>query len=271
LKGHFIRIKSVQSKNDLNRFINFPYLLHHSLDNWIPPLRNEQKKVFNPNKNKFLEHCDYELFLLFKENEVVGRVAVFINKIANEHWKDSIGFFGHYECANNPEAANVLLTTAEQWLRDRGMRVIWGPWNFITQDFGLTIEGFDLLPIILSSYNPPYYVNQITDYGFDKIKDMWVYNCDVDKGYVIPPRFLDFTDKIQKRYQVTVRQVNLKNLVEDTRIIVRLTNASLENNWGFYPIAEEEAEDIAVDLKSIIHPEAVLIAEINNQPIGYLL
>jgi hypothetical protein len=36
-------------------------------------------------------------------------------------------------------------------------------------------------------------------------------------------------------------------------------------------VDESEAEDIAADPKSIIHPEAVLIAEIDKNPIGYLL
>ncbi len=63
----------------------------------------------------------------------------------------------------------------------------------------------------------------------------------------------------------------MKNLVEEARIIVRLTNESIGNNWGFYPVDESEAEQIAADLKMIVNPEVVLIAEVDGEPIGYMI
>ena len=146
-----------------------------------------------------------------------------------------------------------------------------GPWSFVTQDFGWIIEGFDLPPVVLSSYNHTYYNDQLLQNGFSKVKDMLVYNCDVSKGYIIPDRFISFTERIAKRYKVSVRPIDMKNLVKDATTIVQITNQSLGDNWGFYPVDESEAEDMATDLKSIIHPEAVLIAEIDGNPIGYLL
>lgn len=63
----------------------------------------------------------------------------------------------------------------------------------------------------------------------------------------------------------------MKNLIEDTRTIVRLTNIATGDNWGYYPVDESEAEQIAADLKMIVHPEVVLIAEVDGKPIGYLI
>ena len=218
-----------------------------------------------------LQHCEYQLFLLEDNGRIIGRIAAFVNRVANEHWLDKIGFFGHYECIEDNQAASLLLNTAEQWLRDKGMRIMRGPWSFVTQDFGWIVEGFDLPPIVLSSYNHDFYIEQLLQSGFNKIKDMLVYSCDVSKGYVIPNRFLNLTERIASRYRVRVRQLNMKNLVEDATTIVRITNESLSDNWGFYPVDENEAEDMAADLKSIIHPEAVIFAEIDDRPIGYLL
>lgn len=218
-----------------------------------------------------MQHCDYQLFLLSDKGRIVGRIAAFFNRVANQHWKDRIGFFGHYECIEDLNTSARLLQTALNWLKEKNMRIMRGPWNFISQDFGLTVEGYDLPATILSSFNPAFYNDHLLNFGFSKAMDMLVYNCDLSKGYVIPDRFLDFSDRIAKRYHVTVRPLNMKNIVEEAKIIVRLTNDSLTDNWGFYPIAEEEAEDLAADLRSIIHPQAVLIAEINQEPIGYLL
>lgn len=255
----------------MRRFIAFPYRLHRRHPQWIAPLLLEQKKIFNPAKNKFLQHCAYALFLLLEGKQVIGRIAAFINQVANEYRQEQIGFFGHYECINDPDAALLLLKKAEDWLRVREMHMMRGPWNFVSQDFGLIIEGYDVAPTVLSSWNPPYYNEQLLQFGLHKAKDMLVYHCDISRGYIIPPRFINFTERIAERYRIRIRPLDMKNLIRDARIIVRLTNISLSRNWGFYPIAEEEAEDIAADLKAIVHPEAVLIAEIDDKPIGYIL
>ncbi len=218
-----------------------------------------------------LRHCDYRLFLLYDHKNIIGRIAVYIDKAANKWQNEKIGSFGHYECIDNDQAATLLLNKAQQWLKNRGMQALRGPWNFVSQDMGFITEGFDLPPVIMSSYNPPYYNEQMKKTGFRKAKDLLVYNADTSAGYTIPQRFIDYTDKITQRYGIKVRQINMKNLTEDAHIIVRLTNESLKNNWGYYPIPDSEAESIAADLKMIIHPEAVLIAEVDDKPIGYII
>ncbi len=190
---------------------------------------------------------------------------------ANEYWQTKTGLFGHYECIDDPAAALMLLDTMEKWLKERGMQTMRGPWNFISQDMGFVYEGFDIPPTVLSSYNFPYYNDQVVGFGMRKIKDLLVYHCDTGKEYKIPHRFLRMTDAVIRRCDVTVRHIDMKNLIEDTRIIVRLTNESLKNNWGYYPIDENEVKQLATDMKMIVHPEVVLIAEAAGEPIGYVI
>jgi len=194
-----------------------------------------------------------------------------VNHAANEYWKTRIGFFGHYECTDDIEAAGMLLNAAEKWLKEQDMQLMRGPWNLVTQDMGFIYQGFDLNPVVLSSYNPSFYIHQMVQYGMKKCKDLLVYNCDSGMGYKIPDRFLTFTDKIASRYGVKVRTINMKKLVEDVRTIVHLTNLSLQNNWGYYPVDDAEAELIAADMKMLIQPEVILIAEVQGKPIGYVL
>lgn len=265
------KIKPVTGPSGLKKFIMFPYRFHRNTPNWIPPLKIDQGNIFNPKKNSMLRHCDYQLFLLYEHHRIIGRIAVYVNSSANLYWKTKIGFFGYYECIENPEAASILLETAEKWLGEKGMQTMRGQWNWVSQDIGFVCEGFDLQPIVLSSYNPPYYNDQVVTYGMKKAKDLLVYNCDLSKGYKIPERFLALTDRITRRFGVTVRPIDMKHLVRDARIIVRLTNESLKDNWGYYPVEETEAEQIAADLKLIVHPDVVLFAEVQGEPIGYVI
>lgn len=152
-----MKIRVVTTHADLRRFIDFPYHLYRHTANWVPPLKLDQKNIFNPKKNSVLPHCDHQLFLLYDDEKIIGRIAVYVNHAANAYWQEKIGFFGHYECIDDQNAASLLLETAEQWLRQRGMETMRGQWNFVSQDIGFICEGFDISPIVLSTYNPPYY------------------------------------------------------------------------------------------------------------------
>ena len=99
-----------------------------------------------------------------------------------------------------------------------------------------------------------------------------VYVIDAREGYAIPPRILELTEKVAKRYNVHTRAVDMHNLEADVMTITRLANESISDNWGFYPVTDEEARTMAHDLKQIINPKAVIIAETaEGQPIGFAM
>lgn len=265
-------IKAVVSHDDLKKFVDLPYHLYRRDPNWVPPLRSEQWKLFDPKRNPLLEHCRYQFFLLKKGANVIGRISAFIDDLALTTWGEPIGLFGSYECIDDPVASRMLLDTARSWLQARGMKKMRGPWNFTSQEWGLVYEGFTPPPVILAPFNPEYYNQQLSDFGLKKIKDLLVHYIDFEEDYQIPPKYLTATEAVEKRYQVRVRQVNLKRLEEDIVTVVRLTNRSIERLWGFYPITDAEGRAMARDLKQILDPKGLLIAENQSgEPIGFAL
>ncbi len=265
-----MEIRKVTTRADLRQFINLPYQLYKDDPIWVPPLRSEQWGQFDPKKNPMLDHCEYDLFLLVDGSQVIGRISAFIDNLAVEHWGEKIGLFGSYECIDNPRAAELLLGTARDWLHQHGMTHMRGPWSFASQEWGLVLEGFEPPPVILAPYNPPYYNDHLIAFGFQKIKDLIVYIADLKEGYRIPERYLTLTDKVQKRYGITIRPIDMKHFDQEVAAIVRLINTSLSYNWGFYPATSVEAEAIARDLKAIVNPATVLIAEgPDGAPIGF--
>ncbi len=267
-----MEICTVKTKHELQEFIDLPYDLYHDDPMWIAPLRSEQKSQFVPEKNPMLDHCEHILFLARKDGRVVGRISAFLDRLALEHWKQPIGLFGSFECINDIEAAQGLLSSARDWLRSKGMSAMRGPWSFASQEWGLVVEGFKPEPVILAPYNPPFYNDLLSGFGLSKVKDLLVYVIDAAQGYHIPERILTLTDKVQSRYGVRVRPVNMKRLEEDVVTITNLANVSISDNWGFYPVTEDEARAMARDLKQVINPRAVLIAEtLEGQPIGFAM
>lgn len=265
-------IRQVQNPSELSQFIDLPYRIYRNDPVWVPPLRDEQAGQLDPIRNPLLEHCDNTLYLLFDGAEVVGRIAVFIDRLAVEAWGENIGLFGHYECPDDPTAARLLLGAARDWLRDRGMKAMRGPWSFVSQEWGAVIEGYEPSPIVMAPYNPPFYNDQFTSFGLTKVKDLLVYYIDAREGYQIPDRILSLTNQVAERYGVHVRPVDMQHFDREIETLIELSNDSLLQNWGYSPVTEAEVRAMAHDLKPIIHPKGVLFAEDNQgRPIGFAI
>jgi GNAT superfamily N-acetyltransferase len=265
-------IKPVKTKSDLKRFIHFPYELYRNDPVWVPPLLVEQFSQFDTERNPTLVHCEFALFLLEENGKVKGRIAAFIDRLALEAWKEPIGLFGYYECIDDTTASNMLFETAAAWLRKKGMTKMRGPWSFVSQEWGLVVEGFTPSPVVMAPYNPLYYIEHLTSFNFEKVKDLLVYYISLREGYVIPERIMTLTDDVTNRYGIHVRQVDMKKYDEEVKTIIDLSNRSLIDNWGYTSVTREEAEAIAHDLKPVIHPKGVIFAEDKEgNPIGFAI
>jgi GNAT superfamily N-acetyltransferase len=265
-------IRPVQLPKDIKAFIELPYHFYSNDPLWVAPLRAEQTALFDPKRNPLLEHCDWQLFLLEDSGRAIGRVAAYIDRLAVEAWGEPVGFFGHYECIPDENASRLLLTAARDWLKQRGMQFIRGPWSFVSQEWGLVLEGFSPPPVIMAPYNPPYYNLHMLDFGLQKVKDLICYEIDGSKGYQIPSRILELTDMVARRYKVRVRQIDMHNYEREVRNFIELSNLSLIDNWGYSPVTEAEVQAMARDLKQVIQPRGVLFAEdANGRPIGFAI
>jgi GNAT superfamily N-acetyltransferase len=267
-----MEIRKIESRRDLAAFVDLPYRMYRDDPVWVPPLRSEQWGMFDPSKNPMLDHCEYVLFLAIAAGKTLGRISVFVDRLAVEAWHAPIGLFGSFECVDNPDVSAALLSAARDWLRSRGMRAMRGPWSFASQEWGLVLDGFTPPPVIMAPYNPPYYNDQLLAFGLEKVKDLLVYYADRSEGYEIPARYLTLTDRVVQRYGIRIRPADMRHFTRDVETFVALANRSIANNWGFYPVTSAEATAIARDLRQIIDPRLVLFAEEpDGTPVGFAM
>ena len=251
----------VNTKKELQKFINLPYSLYRDDPVWIPPLRDEIAGQFNSVRNPFLNHCRNQLFLLVEKDEIIGRIAAFIDDLAIDFWQEQVGLFGYFESPADYKPAEILLESAFHWLKTNGMQKMRGPWSFVSQEWGSVIEGYSPSPVVMSPYNPPYYNSHYEAFGLKKVKDLLVYQIDSSQNYQIPERILTMTEKIRNRYAIDTRILNMKNLDQDIEKIIALSNESLIRNWGYSPVTDTEVRAMVNDLKQIIQPKGVIFAE----------
>lgn len=267
-----MHIHPVTSRRDLADFIALPYKLYKDDPVWVPPLRDEQRGQFDPKRNPLLDHCEWQLFLLEKEGRYIGRIAAFIDLLAIDFWKDRVGLFGYFECLADEAAARLLFEAARDWLMKKQCNCMRGPWSFVSQEWGLVVEGFEPSPVVMAPYNPPFYEGLLTDFGFSKIKDLLCWSICPQDGYRVPERILRLTDAVRDRYGVRIRQLDMKHYDEEVKVIIELANSTIIDNWGYSPVTEAEIQAMARDMKAIIQPRGVLFAEDSNgKPIGFAI
>jgi GNAT superfamily N-acetyltransferase len=267
-----MNIRVVQTQRELERFIELPYRLYERDPLWVPPLRDEQRGQFEPRRNPLLEHCDRALFLLEQGNDVVGRVAAFVDGLAVDFWRQPIGLFGYFECIEDPAAGRLLLTAARDWLITSKMRIMRGPWTFVSQEWGMVVEGFSPPPVVMAPYNPPFYNDYLSAFGLRKVKDLLCWVVAAAEGYRVPDRVFHLTDAVAERYGIRVRQLDMHRFDQEVKLIEQLSNASIINNWGYSPVTEAEVRATARDLRPVIQPKAVLFAEDKDgRPIGFAI
>ena len=119
-------IIKVHKSKDIKRFIDFPHDLYKGDPNYVPEIYLAQKDLLNKKKNPFFQHSIADLYLAVKDNKIVGRIAAIHNKNYNDYHESKIGFFGFFECINDPEVAKLLLDKASAWIRERGLNELHG-------------------------------------------------------------------------------------------------------------------------------------------------
>jgi GNAT superfamily N-acetyltransferase len=264
-----VTVTPVSGKRDLDLFIRLPWRIYRGNPNWVPPLLHFQREMFSPKHNPFYEHADVQLLLARRNGKVAGRISAHIDHEHNRYHNEKTGFFGFFECVDDPDVASALLSSAEEWVRARGMDRIRGPLNFsVNGELGFLVEGHDSPPQILMTYTQPYYLGLTEQSGYTKVQDLYAWRWDSQPVPEGPARIVR---ELRSRPEVRVRIANMKRVDEEVRTILKLYNDAWSENWGFVPATEAEARQMSSDLKLIADPHIIPFVEIDGKPAAFAL
>ncbi|MCD6291028.1 MAG: GNAT family N-acetyltransferase [Anaerolineae bacterium] len=271
-----IRVRPIHTPEERLTFITFPWKVYKDDPNWVPPLISERKEFLDPARNPSFEHMDCQYFLAERDGQVIGTIAAFINHRHNEFHDEKVGFFGFFETIPDYAVAEALLSMACDWVKDKGMTAIRGPANFSTNDeVGMLVDGFDSPPVILMTYNPRYYPEYVERFGFHKAQDLLAYHIDLEifreHPEKAPAKLFRVVERVKKRGEFTVRPIDMKHLDREIQKFKDVYNSAWSKNWGFVPLTDAEIDHLAAQLKQIVDPATVFIAEADDKPIGIIL
>jgi GNAT superfamily N-acetyltransferase len=270
-----VTIRPVRTRRELKRFVKVPFQLHRDSPQWVAPLIFERMEFLDRERNPYFEHAEAEYFLAERDGEPVGRITAQIDQRWDEFQGGRDGMFGFFETVEDSEVAGALFGAAEEWLRSRGRERILGPMDFTTNDeLGILIEGYELRPMILQPWHPPYYRELIDGLGYGKAMDllMWFLALgELKQGDQFAPEIHDAAKKALRDEGVVIRNMRKRDMANEVRRFTEVYNEAWGENWGFVPITDAEVEFQAKNLKQVLDQNWAYMAEKDGEVVGAAL
>ena len=261
-----MKVEKVVTNKHKIEFLAFPARLFSGDSNYIRPLDKDIEGVFDPKRNKFFRFGECERFLFRNDQkEVVGKIAVFINKKYKQ--KQPTGGFGFFDCIDEEETANFIFDFAKNWLQQKGMEAMDGPINFGERDkfWGLLTEGFSE-PLYAMNYNAPYYKKLFENYGFQVYFNQLCFGRKIHNP--VADKFLEMHERISKNKAISAKRMKVKNLEKFAIDFTEIYNKAWANHGEGKQLTNAQTLKLFLTLKPVINEHISWFIYENEKPIA---
>lgn len=268
-----LRVEQVAGGRGVRRFIDVAWRVQANRGTlWVPPLRVVVRDALDVRGNPFYQDADIALFVASRDGAPIGRIAAIENRWHNKHHRDRVGFWGFFECLDDPEAADALFSSAEEWLRQRGLEVSRGPMNpSMNHECGLLVDGFDTPPAIMTPWNPAHFAGLVEHAGYTQVQDLLGYYIPAEGESAVPDRVGRLAERARRKTGVKFRRLDVRTLKHEARRVRDLYTQAWAGNWGFVPPSWDEFWHTAKDLKAVLAPDFSFVAETEEGVVGFML
>ncbi len=253
-------------------FLDTARMIYRNDKVWVCPLDNDIKAVFDPSRNPYFKHGTARRWVLTDNtNNLIGRIAAFIDNNMASSYDQPTGGMGFFECINDNDAAVKLFDTAKKWLQEQGMEAMDGPINFGETDkyWGLLVNGFTH-PSFDIAYNHDYYRELFESYGFRLYYKMEGFHLDIKKG--IPERVFRIAERLMKKPGYEFHHFSWKETdkyINDFAIVFNEAWASFKQY--FEPLEPEYIRETLRKARPILDEEFIWFAYFEGKPIAIYL
>lgn len=265
-----VTIEEVSDARGREVFVRFQQQHYGQDPNFVPSIIVERCEFLDPQVNPYFKGARAAYFLARRRGELVGRIAAVNDSRYNQFHGTDTGFFGFFECQNDPGTASALFRAAAEWVRRSGPRNLLGPLSLsFHHDVGLLVDGFDTMPSMNMPYNPPWYEALVEANGFKPVKDIYTYELLASQPP--PEKVVRLAERARTAGGVRVRRLDLRDPAGEVRRIKAIYDSMLKPGFGFAPISETEFDGMVNRLRPLIslRPELCLIAEVAGEPVAF--
>ena len=198
-----INIKEIESKEDLKKFVMFPFDLYKDSKYWVAPIIKEELEVLGKEINPVFKNADANYFLAYINGKIVGRIAALINWIEVNEIKRKKVRFGWFDFVDDKNVSKALLEKVIEIGKKNNLELIEGPVGFSNMDkAGMLIKGFEKKNTMITLYNYSYYQDHMRAHGYNKLAEWVEYELKIADYKNAPEKIKKFSDIILNRYNL---------------------------------------------------------------------
>ncbi|MGC9358249.1 MAG: hypothetical protein ACP5GX_10285 [Anaerolineae bacterium] len=261
-----------EDRRAVKRFVDFAY--HHYEDHpqWVPPPRMDIRTMLDREKHPFYEHSDAAFFVVVRDGQDVGRIAVMENRRFNDYHDTRKAQFYLFECEDDEESARALFERAFEWARARGLETVVGPKGFGPLDgYGILITGFEFRQMMtMMKYNYEYYPRLMQALGFEKEVDF--VSCHLDaEAFQLPERVHRIAGRVKERGTLGVKRFKSKRELRSwAGRIGEAYNAAFVDNWEYYPLTQHEVDFVVDNILTVADHRLIKVITHGEDIVGFL-
>jgi hypothetical protein len=263
-----VLIEPCATRSAMKAFARLPRVIYAGVSGFAPSLDLIEFQNVDAGFNPYFKHADVGFWIARRGGRPVGRISAQIDRLDAEVGREALGHFGCLAAIDDPAVTLALIDTAHDWLKQRGVRQVTGPFKLsINSESGLLVDGFEERPMFLIPWDPPWLGQHVETAGYRKAVDLFSYDYPELQKVIEPARRL--VERGALGGNTTVRLANMRKIGRETQIVRDIFNDAWQDNWGFVPITEDEIHHLAKELKPFLLDECLAIVEIDGEPVAF--
>lgn len=258
-------------ERDFGAFFEAPFHAYGGGSPYVSPMKSDLARFLSLDNPLFRTDADFTYFAVRKNGRAIGRITAHIHHASNAMHAAQQACFGFFDCADDPEAAKMLLGAAEQWARAKGLTRLTGNFNLTAmQQAGIVTEGFEHAPFTDQIWNPLHVPQLLENLGYQRHFPMTTFERQFTQGPT--PQVLPDETRAALLAEgfsfapITRRTIDAR--LEDARTIL---NRSFKDNPMFVPVSAEEFHFQAKDMKWIMDPRISKVVHFEGKPVGAVI
>ncbi|GAB0155686.1 hypothetical protein CHRYSEOSP005_09480 [Chryseobacterium sp. Alg-005] len=267
-----VTVVEVKTRDELKQFVKFPMDLYKGNPYYVPSFINDEINIWNSNENPALKYSESKQYLAFKNNTIVGRIAVIINYKEEKELGIRKVRFGWIDFIDDPEVSQALIQKAIDYAKEKNIKKIEGPMGFTNLDkAGMLTLGFDKLATMIGIYNHDYYPRHLENLGLIKEKE-WV-EFEIIFPDILPDKIHKFNELISRKYQLRVLKFKTKEeIIQYVDPMFDLLDETYKHLSTYTPISEEQRKTYKEKYFKLIDKDFIVcIADANNNLISFAI
>lgn len=266
-----MQVVKVTEKEHVDAFHQLPYTIYKNDKNWIPPLRMMVESIFDPKKNNSLGKGQAERWLVYRDDELVGRIAAFHIQNYTSQFEQPTGGVGFFECVDEQQVANLLFDTAKGWLTGQGVEAMDGPINIGENFFnwGLLVDGF-VQQSFGMNYQPKYYYALWDSYGFKTFYEQYSYHLPITSPD-LPERFWKIAAWMSKKPGYSFEHFTFKDREKYIADFIKIYEQAWIKHDNYKPVDLQDIRDMIKQSKMMLEEDFIWFVYNDGEPIAFFM